>query len=709
MTRAAETGRDAAQPASHSGVRDGVEAQRVLIDQAGDAILVADARGVIASANQRAESLLGAGAGELVGRTIESLIEPEDLARRPLIHSGLRAGEVGAIERSFVRGDGTTLRMGISYSRLRDGRLLAIVRDVSEQVRRAEEERRKASLANTFTATIAKVGAASDLEEAASALLTGAAEVFGAQQGCAQLYATPTWPGFFVRQEGDVAEVAQRCTIVPGTTSASLYEGAPAQVIEDYLELDPSHYPLYDRMKERGLRAALAVPITADGRRIGSLHLDSNRARHYSESDLSLAIGLAAMAGAAIERARLMGTLQTTLEDLRHANVELAEAQDRVVQQERLSAIGQMAAGIAHDLNNALAPVVGFTELILNDPSALTPLQHSWLQLVHTGAVDAAGVVGRLREVYRPRRERDEYTLVDLNPLVEQVIALTRPKWRDDALAVGRTIEVVADPADKPILVDGNAAELREALTNLIFNAVDATLDKGRITLRVREEGERCVVSVRDTGMGMSEADRRRCLEPFFTTKGTRGTGLGLAMVHGTVQRHGGEMEVESALRLGTTFHLRLPVASQMRTEAGGTDGAANETGAAAKTRSLRVLLVDDEAAVREVMAAYLEADGHMVDRASSPSEAIGRVGRGDEYDVVITDRAMPGLSGEALAEWIKRRRPALPVIMVTGYGALMNAVGERPAAVDAVLGKPVTMGTLRKVLVSAVSEPVAA
>ena len=387
-----------------------------------------------------------------------------------------------------------------------------------------------------------------------------------------------------------------------------------------------------------------------------------------------------------------------------------------LAEQERLGAIGRMAAGIAHDLNNSLAPVVGFSELLLNDVAngdgTLSARQREWLELIHRGALDAAGTVARLREVYRPRAAQDDYQPVDVVRLMEQVVALTRPKWHDDALAAGKSITILADtrpatpaasapegtPERRDLSAIGDAAELREALTNLVFNAADAILDNGTIVLRCHETlnptGRRMVVlEVQDTGTGMTEEDQARCLEPFFTTKGERGTGLGLSLVHGTAQRHGGSIEVESQPRVGTTVRLVLPAAEP--TELVGAPVGPEAT-AAAEPRRLRVLVVDDEPAVRGVIEAYLRTDDHVVETADGPQAAIRSVGRGGPFDLVITDRAMPGLSGEALAVWIKRRTPDVPVIMVTGYGELMKAAGERPEGVDAVLSKPVTLGALR-------------
>ena len=395
------------------------------------------------------------------------------------------------------------------------------------------------------------------------------------------------------------------------------------------------------------------------------------------------------------ERERDRHALEAANQQLREALANLERAQQRVVDQERLRALGQMAAGVAHDLNNTLAPVAGFSELLLAIPSNREDPEklRQYLELIHTGARDAAEVVRRMREFYRRRDEEETYGAVDVPALVEHVVALTRPRWKDEAEAVGRTIHVLTDVRDAPP-ARGREAELREALTNLVLNAVDAMPGGGTITLRAYRRRTDVVVEVADTGTGMPEEVRRRCLEPFFTTKGTQGTGLGLAIVHGMVRRHGGHVEVDSVVGQGTTVRLRLPAAS----------GDAEEMDdAPARQPALRALVVDDDAAVRAVTEAYLAIDGHQVETATDGSSALERLRR-QRYDVLITDRAMPGgMAGDQLAAEAKRLHPALPVILLTGVGDVLDTQG-RPWGVDLVLSKPTTRALLRDALTRVVT-----
>jgi signal transduction histidine kinase/CheY-like chemotaxis protein len=384
--------------------------------------------------------------------------------------------------------------------------------------------------------------------------------------------------------------------------------------------------------------------------------------------------------------------LHATNRELEKALSELKATQKQIIQQERLSAIGQMASGIAHDFNNTLTPILGFSELLLNNEAVLqNPKQaRRFLEMLRTSAQDAASVVSRLREFYRPAEPNAEFPAVDLTRIIRQAISLTEPKWRTQAQANGITIEIVPIFHDAP-LVAGEESALREVLTNLIFNAADAMPDGGRITIETVLESGKAVLRVRDTGTGMSEDVRQRCLEPFFSTKGERGTGLGLSMVYGIIERHRGQLEIESELGKGTAFIIRLPCADASAP-------AAPTVHHAAVPGNLAILVVDDDERVCEVVAEYLRGDGHDVVVVTSGRAAVTQV-REKKFDVVFLDRAMPEMSGDQAAELIKQLQPDLPVIMLTGFGALIEVTGSRPRAVDAVLGKPVTLAMLRQTL----------
>ncbi len=395
------------------------------------------------------------------------------------------------------------------------------------------------------------------------------------------------------------------------------------------------------------------------------------------------------------ERKQAQMSLYESNQQLGTALQELKTAQRQLVQQENLRSLGQMASGIAHDFNNALGPILGLSDLLLESPDRLGDQKRTmeYLDIIRTCARDAASVVRRMREFGRKQAETEVSSSLDLAALVQQTLLLTEPRWKTQAEAVGCTIKVETNLQPVPP-VTGEESGLREMLTNLIFNAVDAMPDGGTITLSTGVQSQRVVLQVRDTGTGMTPEVQQHCLEPFYTTKGENGTGLGLSMVYGIVQRHKGTLDIESEPGRGTVFSIRFPV---QVTSA----GSAELEEVSVPSRLLRVLVVDDEPLLRDIITAFLEADGHTVETAGDGQSALAKFGA-SQFDLVITDKAMSGMNGERLAAAIHDIVPGVPIVMATGFGDLMKADGEMPSHVTTLLAKPFTRVGLRTALAKA-------
>ena len=233
----------------------------------------------------------------------------------------------------------------------------------------------------------------------------------------------------------------------------------------------------------------------------------------------------------------------------RAVTAELSQVKQAVLQQERLRALGQMAGGIAHDINNAISPAAVYVEMLLEQDETLNPRARERLSIVQQAIAAVVQTVARLREFSRPRESQSERAAVDLNEVIRQAVELTRARWQTMALGKGVPIQTNLDLAEGLPTILGSESEIRDAVVNLIFNAVDAMPEGGTITLQTRALGNGASIEVRDTGTGMDEQTRRRCLEPFFSTKGEHGNGLGLAMVYGMLKRHAGEIEIVSEPR----------------------------------------------------------------------------------------------------------------------------------------------------------------
>ena len=366
-----------------------------------------------------------------------------------------------------------------------------------------------------------------------------------------------------------------------------------------------------------------------------------------------------------------------------------------------MRAMGEMASGIAHDFNNALSPIVSFSGMLLDSPETLNDTERALedIRLMHTAAQDAANIVKRLRQFYREPDLDQRTEELNVNLLVVQSVALTEPKWRGQSQAKGVTIDIETDLQQVPT-VAGSESEFREALTNLIINAVDALSHDGTIGVGTRSANGHVAIEVSDTGEGMSEEVRMRCMDPFFSTKGEQGTGMGLAMVYGIVGRLRGTIDIASKEGEGTTFTIRLPSG----TGSAGLEKQEEQRQDLKVARALAVLVVDDDERGRAVLTRILEADGHSVESASDGQEGLRKLEDG-KFDLVVTDRAMPNMNGDQMAAAIRQASPEVPVIMVTGFGDLMAGNGERPENIDAVVAKPIDPTEFRETVKSLMSK----
>jgi len=395
------------------------------------------------------------------------------------------------------------------------------------------------------------------------------------------------------------------------------------------------------------------------------------------------------------ERKKAEASVVESNRSLADALTRLEATQDQVIRRERMHALGRMAHGMAHDFNNALAPILGFTELLLMKPELLADQEkvRSYLEMILAAARDSERVTSRLRDFSRFRDANEYVAPVVLNDLVLQAVSITQPRWKDQALAAGVNIEIRTEFGNVPT-VPGHDQELRELLVSLIFNSVDAILKRGTITIRTAVRGRWLVLTVTDDGVGMSEEVRAQCLEPFFSTKEEEGNGLGLGSVYGIVRRHEGQLDIQSEPGRGTSVAVSLPLERGSR--APDAPKVDKSTGTA-----LRILVVEDEPLVREVIGAYLEEDKHIVTLAENGRIGLERFAVG-AFDVVLTDRAMPEMNGDEFAREVRKLDPAQPVVLLTGFGDLMASAGEKPEGVDLVVGKPFNLTTLRNALATA-------
>ena len=358
-------------------------------------------------------------------------------------------------------------------------------------------------------------------------------------------------------------------------------------------------------------------------------------------------------------------------------------------QRNRVETLGRMTMGIAHDFNNLLSGILGYTELLKQSADEGEPIgtQREYLRTIERAALDGASLIRKIQQYIRNEQQK-QFEPLDVETLIRECVSLSRPYWYNEPRRQGISIDIDLELATVPPIL-GSGTELREVFLNLILNAVQAMPDGGKLRIASQDEGNGLIrVTVEDSGGGMPEHVRRRIFEPLFTTKGERGTGMGLSVSYGIIREHDGRIEVESAPGEGTRFNISLPASAE--------DAAVkSRKEPESAVQPARVLVVDDEPMVRSLLVKLLGRRGHDVVDASSGPQALELISGGTDFDIIFTDHGMPDMNGRQFAKALR----ALPftdlVVLLTGD----TEVGDSDDIIDLVLGKPFKLQQLDKAI----------
>jgi PAS domain S-box-containing protein len=678
-----------------------------IVESSDDAIISKTLDGIILTWNPGAQRLFGYSSEEAVGKPMMMLIPPERRTEEPAILARVASGgSVAHFETVRIRKDGRRIDVSVTISPMKDspGRIVGastIARDTTE--RKAAEARAQAQLArlSLLHQITRAVGGRHDLASIYQVVLLNLEEHLRFDFGCICDYEP-------VRQELTVIHVgtgSQSTGLELALTKQAripIDANGLSRCVRGQLVYEPDTRDVKmafpQKLAGAGLHSLVVAPLLVESKVFGVLVAARREAHSFSSGECEFLLQLSEHVALAAHQAELHASLQRAYDDLR-------QTQQAVMQQERLRALGQMASGIAHDINNAISPMALSTEILLESRSELSPRTRKHLEMIQQATDDVAKTVARMKEFYRQREAQLTLSPVHMNALVQQVVDLTRARWSDMPQQQGVVIEMRTEFAPNLQAIMGVESEIREALINLIFNAVDAMPSGGTLILRTGTEEplqgssklHNVVVEVADSGVGMDDETRRRCLEPFYTTKGERGTGLGLAMVYGMVQRHSADLEIESTPGKGTTVRLRFAVPVGVAD-----DLVLFEAPQRVPTR-LRILVVDDDPLIIRALCETLESDGHEVITANGGQAGIDAFGaaqgRGRPFSIVITDLGMPRVDGRKLASFVKGVSESTPVILLTGWGQRLVAEGDVPPEVDRVLSKPPKLRELREAL----------
>jgi len=551
---------------------------------------------------------------------------------------------------------------------------------------RGVEER--AQKLTTLSALTRLITSASDSQEVFHAVAEGATTLLGAKM--ARVWVDD--PGDrVVRAQGSFGLDPRYEELRTDFPAIAYGQGLVGRVFESrapeyILDVQEDSRWLNQRLaREADVHAFAGLPLLTGDQVVGVLSIVFGDRRPFTPEEKELMNLLADQAAIAIERARLF-------EELKRSYEEVRRTQEQLVRGETLQAVGEMASGIAHHLNNLLAVILGRIQLLR--AKVQEPEIHRVLEIVERTTLDGAEVVRRVQEFSRAQPVA-EAVPVDLNQLAQDVLELARSLWQARAQVRGIQIEAVLEPGQIPA-VAGDPAALREVFMNLLFNAVDALPRGGQITVKTWASDQRVHCSVADTGVGMSEEVEQRALEPFFTTKGPRSTGLGLSVTYGIIKRHGGELSIESIPGHGTTVTISLPFAAM---------AAPDAIPAAPLARPMKILVIDDEPEVREMLVEILASQGHLVSQAASGAEGLSMF-QVDRHDLVFTDLVMPGMNGWWVAGAIKTLSPETPVILVTGWRDQKMLASPAARHVDSILFKPFQTTQVATVVDRALARP---
>lgn len=686
---------------------------RAVVDSALDAVIAMDHEGRIIGFNPAAERMFGHQRDSVLGQVLADTLIPVEFRerhRRGLIrylengHQGSILGE--RIEVRALRSDGSTFPVELTIARMPGtGAPLftGFLRDIT--ARKEADDRIQAQLArhDLLNRITRGIGERMDLASICSVVISNLEDNLPIQFGAVCLYDRGLESLSVAGLGTASAALAERLGLTVGTVLPVEANGLRRPILGDLVyepETGTVEAPLSRHLAENDLHSLVVAPLLLESQVFGVLIAARRAPAAFDSRDCEFIRQLSEHVALAAHQAQIHQALQQAYEDLR-------QSQQTVMQQERLRALGQMASGIAHDINNAISPVALYTQFLLEGEPGLSPRAREYLETIERSIDDVAATVARMREFYRRRDDAIALVPADLNGLVHQVLALTRA-WRNDLPQQrGVVIELATELAPDLPPFPAAESEIREALTNLVFNAVDAMPEGGTLTIRSgRTPGAQTIwLEVSDTGIGMTEETRRHCLEPFYTTKGERGTGLGLAMVFGVMQRHAAEIAIDSAVGQGTTMRLIFPAAPAAELP---------DVTPVPQTRPdrMRLLVVDDDPLLLKSLRDTLEADGHRVVTAPGGQEGIDAfrdaLSRREPFAAVITDLGMPRVTGRQVAEDVKHVSPRTPVIMLTGWGQRLTADGEIPPHVDRLLSKPPKLRELRTALLELTQDAVA-
>ncbi len=619
------------------------EFQRIF-ENSVDGIIIFDSSGCIVQVNNAVEKLLGSGREKVVGKNIRELMpEDEENTKKAmeLMRDLKKQDKISGVEQLWKRNDGSLFYVELNFSVVRDARsnltgAVVSIRDITER-KQSEEEVRKTK---DFLESV--------IEGSKDGIIT-------------------------VDEKGNILSCNTAMEKISGFNKKELVGRHASSLVVEDKEIRGYLREKAAELYEKGFATYEATYSAKDGK---SVVVDCTSSMIKNEKGDYIA-------GVSI------------LRDV----TERKEMEHKLLQSEKLKSLGELAGGVAHNFNNALAVILGRAQLLkinIGPPPDKGERRKSIIELkkgletIEKASLDGAETVRRIQEFSRRRDDDRYFTSVDMNNIIDDALEFTKLNWKNGAESKGIKINIKKELSTLPS-VSGSAAELREVLTNIINNAIFAMPQGGTITVKTFRKGGYACITVQDTGMGIPEAIRDRIFDPFFTTKGPQSSGLGMSVSYGIIERHRGTISVDSPEGKGTTFTIEIPFSEKTAEEGKVVPISSGQ-------KKVNILIVEDEEDVRNVLKDVLTHEGHRVETASNGKLGIEKFKK-KNFDIVLTDLGMPGMSGWQVAEKIKAINGKIPIVLITGWSIDLKESEMREKGIDFIMKKPYKLDQLVNVV----------
>ena len=610
-----------------------------------DGITISNSKGSIMSVNRAVEEMTGFTREELVGKHTAELIpqdEKQGIIGDTLSTELIEKGFVKNLETAWVKKDGSVcpIELSITYLRNNEGNkvgAISIIREISER-KKSEEEIRKA---RDFLESV--------IDNSKDGI------VICDEQGRILSVNTAMERMCSFSKEELIGEHASILTIDDKDMRKKILEKT-------------------GELFEKGFTSYESISRTKEGK---TINIECNTAMIRDDEG-------SYVAGVSIVR-------------------DISKREKVEQQHIGFEKLEELAGGIAHEFNNMLAVILGRTQLLrkgLEYPNENKGKRESihaqGLELIEETALNGARKIRQIQNLYQKRNkcDYDAYvTEVDIHKVINDAIELTKARWKDGAESTGIKIDIEREFLPVPF-VCGNASQLREAITNIINNAVEAMPHGGEIKVLTQAKGDTVAITIEDGGTGISEQIKERIFEPFFTTKGPQSAGLGISVSHGIINRHRGTITVDSVVGKGTTFTIHIPTLEKREERDKENDG---ET-VIEKSKNARILVIDDEDNFRQLLCDILVEGGHEVELAHNGREGI-ELFKKKEFDLVFTDLGMSEMSGWKVAKEIKMINANTPVALITGWNVQFQQSEMEENGVDLIVHKPFHLDQVQKLV----------